>query len=121
MKRLLLLLLVAVSAFSVSAQKDYRGNDRNERYHYKHKGDKRHDLRNNKHNRAEFKKQVMAINHRFDERARAIQKNPFMGRNQKAKKMRELEMHRRMALNECRDRFNVKQRDYANGRRYGRR
>jgi len=117
MKKLLFMLLIIASAITVSAQKDYRGNDRDERYHYKHKGDRKRQL----HNNAEFKRQVAAINHRFDERARSIQRNPFMNRRQKSDKFRELEMHRRMALNECRDRFSGrKQRDYADGHRRSR-
>ena len=131
MKRLLLLLLVTASVLSVSAQKDYRGHDRQDRYHnnnkgdsqdryhYKHKGDRKHELKNKK-NRAEFKKQLANINRTFDDRIRSTRRNPFMSGNQKARKVRELEIHRRSAINECMDRFNVKGRkDFADrNRRY---
>ena len=106
MKRLLLLLIVVASAISVSAQKDYRDRDRNERdrYHYKHDGNRK-QVYKYKRNRVELKRQVAAINRTFDDRVRSIQRNPFMSRNQKSRKIHELEMHRRVALNECRDRF----------------
>lgn len=105
MKRVLFLLLIAVSALSVSAQREYRSNQPNERYHYKNERNK--DLgrkHGNVRNRESYRRQMDRINHEFDARIHSIRRNPFMSRNQKNRKIRELEMHRRVALNEFRDR-----------------
>jgi hypothetical protein len=124
MKKLLLLLLIASSAITVSAQKDYRDNDRNERYHYKHEQRKdvrgRHD--NNDRNKREYQRQMSQINAEFDSRVRSVRKNPFMGRAQKNRKIEELEMHRRVALRESRDRFTGnRSRDFAREKNNNRR
>lgn len=94
MKTVLLLLLIVSSAVTVSAQKNHR--------------DKR-----------EYQRQMAQINAEFDARARSIRKNPFMGRNQKNRKINELEMHRRVALRDCRDRFtNSRSREYVRERNH---
>lgn len=115
MKRVLLLLLIVASAVTVSAQKQYR-NDRDERYHYKY--DNRKEIRGN-FDRRDYKRQVMNINRQFDAKVRSVKKNPFMSRNQKNRKIHELEMHRRMALKEYRKHLNHnRKRDYARERRF---
>lgn len=115
-------MLIVSSAISVSAQKDYRDNGCNDRYHYKYDGDRKKDVykRHDRHfrNRQEFRRQVAQINYDFDRRVRSIERNPFMSRGQKARKIHELEMHRRIALRECHDRFSGNRgRDYARDRR----
>lgn len=121
MKKVLLLLLIASSAITVSAQKTYRDNDRDDRYHYKHERSK--DVRdrnnNNNRNKREYQRQMSRINSDFDSRINSIRRKPFMGRNQKNRKIQELEMQRRVALRECRDRFKGNRgRDYARERKY---
>ncbi len=115
MKRVLFLLLIVVSAISVSAQHDSRRNDRADRYHYKY--DKKKHIRDrNSYSREEYRRQVMAINHHFDSKVNSIRNKPFIGRNQKNRRIHQLEMQRRVALKECRDKF-AKQRDFARDRR----
>jgi hypothetical protein len=114
MKRMLLLLLICASAVSVSAQRDYRKDDRRERYHYKH------DRQKHLGNRGEYRRQVQAINYQFDSRIHSIRENRFMGRNRKNREIRELEVQRRVALQQCRDRyFGGKRKDFARERRRG--
>lgn len=119
MKQLFLLLIIAASAISVSAQKDYRRNDRNESLHYKNDRIDRRDLHKNHGNRQEFRRQSAIINRDYDSRINYIRKSPFMRRNVKARKIRELEAERRVALNQSRERFTGKKvRDYARDRRH---
>ena len=109
MKQLVLVLLIAATSLSVSAQKDYRDNNRK-----KDKYD-RVDRYKDKHNRREkeeYRRQLERINHDYDSRINAVSRNPWINRKNKARKINELETQRRYALNECRARFHRKM-DYA--------
>jgi len=98
-------MLITASAITVSAQKNYKDNDRKDRYHYDYKGDRKHDVNRGRYDRSEYKRQATAINRSFDDRIRSIERNPFMNRRQKERKVQELQMHRKVALKECRERL----------------
>ena len=111
MKHLVLVLLIAATSLSVSAQKDYRDNNR------KHKKYDRVDRYNkndrfNKREKEEYRRQLERINHEYDGRIRSVARNPWMSKRKKADKIHDLEVQRRYALNECRARFH-RQTDYA--------
>jgi hypothetical protein len=126
MKQLVLVLLIAATALSVSAQKDYRNDnrtydkyDRNERYDDRYDRDKRRDDRYRNRDRFDrrekeaLRHQLEAINHRYDAKINSISRKPFMRSSVKARRINELEHERRIALNECRAKFYRKM-DYAN-------
>ena len=120
MKQLVLVLLIAATSVSVSAQKDYRSN-RNHDKHYR--VDRYNNNRYDKFDRRqkeEFRRQLEMINHDFDARIRSVSHNPWIGRRKKAIKINQLENERRIALNECRARF-YRQMDYAERGRNNRR
>lgn len=120
MKQLVIVLLIAATSLSVSAQKDYCENtrkkdkyDRVDRYN-----DKRG--RFDKRQKEEFRRQLEKINHDYDSRIRVVSRNPWINRRNKARKINELENERRYALNECRARFH-RQMDFADRGRNNRR
>jgi hypothetical protein len=118
MKQLVLVLLIAATTLSVSAQKDYRNDnrsydkyDRNDRYDDRYDRDNRrnHRYRNNdrfdRREKEALRHQLEAINHRYDAKINAISRKPFMRSSVKARRINELERERRIALNECRAKF----------------
>lgn len=111
MKRLFLLLLIASTALTVSAQKDYRNSDRDDRYHYRN--DHKDRCQVHKNPRKEMKRQMATINREFNTRIEYVRRHPHMRRNEKARRIEELELHRRLALDRCRDRFSGRHRDFA--------
>ena len=120
MKQLVLVLLIAATSLSVSAQKDYRDNNRNKD---KHDRVDRYDNKNSRldrRQREEFRRQLERINHDYDSRIRSVSRNPWINRRTKARKINELENERRYALNECRARFH-RQMDYAESGKNNRR
>jgi hypothetical protein len=136
MKQLVLLLLIAASALSVSAQKDYRDENRNDdnydRGRYEDRRDRnedkydrndRRDERNSsydkydKHRRQELRRRLDIVNRDYDSRINSVRRNPFMRSRVKARRIEELEYQRRVALDECRSRFS-RQRDYAGEDKY---
>jgi hypothetical protein len=120
MKQLVLVLLIAATSISVSAQNDYRSN----RNHDKHNRVDRHD--NNRYNKFDrrqkelLRRQLEKINHDYDARIRSVSHNPWISRRKKGIKINQLENERRIALNECRARF-YRQMDYADRGRNNRR
>lgn len=118
MKQLFLLLLIAASTVSVSAQRDYRDKDRHERYHYKDNRQDRHRIRDRhvKLNRKEYRHQVAMINRSFDARISEVKRHPFMRRRVKERKIQVLQLERRIALDQLKYRFSGK-REYVKYRR----
>lgn len=108
MKQLVLVVLIAATTLSVSAQKNYRDYDRNnnrvERYDKYDRFDKR--------DKKEFKRQLDRINHEYDAKIRTVMRSPFLSRMAKRRKVDDLQNERRYVLNECRARF-YRQKDYA--------
>jgi hypothetical protein len=120
MKQLVLVLLIAATSLSVSAQNDYHRNNRNKD---KHDRVDRYDNRYDKFDRKQkeqFRRQLESINHDYDARIRSVSHNPWISRRKKANKINQLENERRLALNECRARFH-RQMDYAERGRNNRR
>lgn len=112
MKQLVLVVLIAATTLSVSAQKDYRNDDRDyDRYDrvYRHN---KHQNKFKKREKEAFRRQLETINRRYDARINTISRSPFLGRNAKARKINQLENERRYALNECRAKF-YREMDYA--------
>ena len=122
MKQLVLVLLIAATSLSVSAQKDYRDNNRKrDKYDRVYRyNDNKYD-RFNARQKEEFRRQLERINHDFDSRIRSVSRNVWISRRKKDMKINQLENERRYALNECRAKF-YRQMDYAergrNNRRY---
>lgn len=118
MKQLVLVLLIAATTLSVSAQRDYRNDDRSrDRYD---RVERNNNNRFNKRDKKEFRRQVDRINNEYDARIRTIARSPFLGRNAKSRKINQLENERRYALNECRANFH-RDMDYAEKGRNNRR
>lgn len=116
MKTLVLVLLIAATSLSVSAQKDHCDNRKKDKYD-------RVDRYNDKHNRREkeeYRRQLERINRDYESRIHAVSRNPWISRRNKARKIHELETQRRYALNECRARFH-REMDYAERGRNNRR
>lgn len=112
MKQLVLVLLIAATTLSVSAQKDYRNNDRDrDRYDRVDRNNNKYD-RFDKRDKQAFRRQIDRINSEYDARIHTIQRSPFLGRNAKSRKINQLENERRYALNECRAKF-YREMDYA--------
>jgi len=122
MKQLVLVLLIAATSLSVSAQKDYRDNNRKrDKYDRVYRyNDNKYD-RFNARQKEEFRRQLERINHDYDSRIRSVSRNVWISRRKKDMKINQLENERRYALNECRAKF-YRQMDYAergrNNRRY---
>jgi hypothetical protein len=102
MKRLFLVLVIAGSAFTVSAQSNY--NHSNERYHYKDNRDSRHEVTRPIKKR-ELKNQLATINRDYDVRISYVRNHPNMRRGEKNRQIRELERQRKIALDQCRIKF----------------
>ena len=120
MKQLVLVLLIAATSLSVSAQNEYH---RNNRYKDKHDRVDRYNNRNDRFDRRqkeEFRRQLERINHDYNARIRSVSHNPWISRRKKAIRINHLENERRIALNECRARF-YRQMDYAERGRNNRR
>ena len=117
MKQLALVLLIAVTTLSVSAQRHNRDNDRYDRVE---RYDNNKYDRFNKRDKQEFKRQLDRINHEYDAKIRTVMHSPFLGRRAKDRKIDQLENERRYALNDCRARF-YRQMDYAEKGRNNRR
>jgi hypothetical protein len=112
MKQLALVLLIAITSLSVSAQKDYRSNNRNrDKYDRVERYDDKKSNRFARREKEEYRRQLERINHDYDSKIRSVARNPWVGRKNKARKMDQLERERRHALNECRARFH-RQMDY---------
>jgi hypothetical protein len=121
MKQLALVLLIAATSLSVSAQKDYRDNNRNrDKYDRVERYDNPRDRFNNR-DKEEYRRQLERINHEYDARIRSVS-HSWTSRRNKERKINQLENERRYALNECRANF-YRRMDYAergrqNNRRY---
>ena len=110
-RKLLLVLVIAGSAFTVSAQSNY--NHSNERYHYKDNRDSRHEIHRPVKKR-DLKNQLSVINRDYDARISYIKNHPNMRRAEKNRQIRELEKQRKVALDQCKSRFmNRNHRGYA--------
>lgn len=106
MKQVFLVLLIAATSLSVSAQRNHRDNhNRVERYNDKHD-------RFDKREKEEFQRQIARINHEYDAKIRTVKNRPLMRARVKARKINELEKQRRHELNACRANFYRKM-DYA--------
>lgn len=116
MKQLILLFLIAATTLSVSAQKDYRDNDRkynnrDDRYEDKYERKDRRNDRNTRYDKfssrdkRELRRQIADINRSFDSRIKAVRRQPFTRASVKHRRIQELEYQRRIALNECSARF----------------
>jgi hypothetical protein len=101
-KKLLLVLVIAGSAFTVSAQSNY--NHSNERHHYKDNRDTRNDLHRPIKKR-DLKNQLAVINRDYDARISYIKNHPNMRRAEKNRQIRQLEKQRKIALDQCKSKF----------------
>lgn len=109
MKQLALVVLIAATSLSVSAQRNHRDNDdRRDRVERNHDRYDRFDKRE----KQEFQRQIARINHEYDSKIRSIQRAPFTRARVKSRRINELEGERRYALNECRAKF-YREMDYA--------
>lgn len=108
MKQLALVVLIAATSLSVSAQRNHRDNDRRDRVERNHDKYDRFDSRE----KEQFHRQIARINHEYDSKIRSIQRAPFTRARVKSRRINELEGERRYALNECRAKFYRKM-DYA--------
>jgi uncharacterized protein YecT (DUF1311 family) len=108
MKQLALVLLIAATSLSVSAQRNHRDNDQRDRVERNHDKSDRFNNRE----KQEFKRQIARINHEYDSKIHSIQKSPFMRARVKSRRVTELEGERRHSLNECRAKF-YREMDYA--------
>ena len=106
MKQVFLVLLIAATSLSVSAQRNHRDND----YRVERNYDKNN--RFDKRQKEEFRRQIARINHEYDSKIRSVQNIPFMRARVKARKINRLELERRHELNVCRARFH-RDMDYA--------
>ncbi|MBL7698207.1 MAG: hypothetical protein JNK79_08620 [Chitinophagaceae bacterium] len=113
MKQVFLVLLIAATSLSVSAQRNHRDNNsRIERYNKHDRFDERQ--------KEEFRRQIARINHEYDAKIHSVKNMPLMRARVKARKINELEKQRRHELNVCRANF-YKKMDYADrGRNYKR-
>jgi hypothetical protein len=120
MKQLALVLLIAATSLSVSAQYNHRDN----RNHDKYDRVRRHE--NNRYDKfdgrqkEEFRRQLERINQHYDAKIRSVAHNMWTSRRKKEIKINRLENERRIALNECRAKF-YRQMDYAEKGRNNRR
>lgn len=120
MKQVVLVLLIAVTSLSVSAQKDYRGNNRNHKHDRVDRNVDKYDRndrnarfdRFDRRQKEELRRQLERINHQYDSRINAVRRKPFTRSSVKERRIHELERERRIALNECRANF-YRQMDYA--------
>ena len=110
MKQLVLVLLIAATSLSVSAQKDYR-NRNNGKYDRVDRYNDKHDRFDNR-QKEEFRRQLERINYEYDSKIRTVKNMPLTRTRVKARKIKVLENERLIALNECRARF-YRQMDYA--------
>src|SRR5690348_13420959 len=99
MKRLLLALVIAGSAFTVSAQSNY--NHSNDRYHYRDNRDSRHEM-SRPVNKRGLRNQLAVINRDYDARISYVKNHPNMRRGEKNRQIRDLERQRKIALDQCR-------------------
>jgi hypothetical protein len=108
MKQLALVLLIAATSLSVSAQRNHRDNDRRDRVERNNDKFDRFDNRD----KEEFRRQIARINHQYDSKISSIHNARFMRARVKSRKINEVEGERRYALNECRAKF-YREMDYA--------
>jgi hypothetical protein len=120
MKQLALVLLIAVTSLSVSAQYNHRDNRNHDKY------DRVRRYENNRYDKfdsrqkEEFRRQLERINQHYDAKIRSVVHNMWTSRRKKEMKINRLENERRIALNECRAKF-YRQMDYAERGRNNRR
>jgi hypothetical protein len=113
MKQLVLVLLIAATTLSVSAQRDYHNNNRD---YDKHDRVDRYD--NNRYDKfngrqkEEFRRQLERINQHYNAKINSVSRNHWISRRKREMKINQLENERRIALNECRAKFYRKM-DYA--------
>lgn len=107
MKQVILVLLIAATSLSVSAQRNHRDND-------DYRVERRNDRNNrfDKREKEEFRRQLARINHEYDSKIRSVRNSPFLRARAKARKIDNLEDQRRHELNACRANFYRKM-DYA--------
>lgn len=116
MKQVILVLLIATTSLSVSAQRHRDNDNRRDRVERKNDRYDRFDDRQ----KAEFRRQLARINHEYDSKIRSVRNTPFIRARAKARKINELEDQRRYELNACRAKF-YRQMDYAERGRNSRR
>jgi hypothetical protein len=120
MKQLALVLLIAATSLSVSAQYNHRDNRNHDKY------DRVRRYENNRYDKfdsrqkEEFRRQLERINQHYDAKIRSVAHNMWTSRRKKEMKINRLENERRIALNECRAKF-YRQMDYAERGRNNRR
>ena len=86
MKQLVLVLLIAATSLSVSAQKDYHGNNRKrDKYDRVDRYDDNKYDRFNARQKEEFRRQLERINHNYDSKIRSVSRNPWISRRNKAR------------------------------------
>jgi len=113
MKQLVLVLLIAATTLSVSAQSDYHNNNRDRDKH-----DRVHRYDNNRYDKfdgrqkEEFRRQLERINQHYNAKINSVSRNHWISRRKREMKINQLENERRIALNECRAKFYRKM-DYA--------
>jgi hypothetical protein len=99
MKQLVLVLLIAATSLSVSAQKDYHNNNRKkDKYDRVDRYDDNKYDRFNARQKEEFRRQLERINHNYDSKIRSVSRNLWISRRNKARKINDLENERRYAL-----------------------
>ena len=121
MKQLLLVLLIAATTLSVSAQSDYHNNnrDRNKYDRVDRYDNNRYDRFNGR-QKEEFRRQLERINQHYNAKINSVSRNHWISRRKREMKINQLENERRIALNECRAKF-YRQMDYAERGRNNRR
>ncbi|HUQ65452.1 MAG TPA: hypothetical protein VM101_04825 [Flavitalea sp.] len=119
MKQIALVLLIAATSLTVSAQKDYRNNNRNKDKHDRVDRYEKKRGRLDGREKEELRRQLERINHEYDKRIRSVS-HSWTSRRHKAMKIEQLENERHYALNECRAKF-YRRMDYAERGRYNRR
>ena len=121
MKQLLLVLLIAATTLSVSAQSDYHNNnrDRNKYDRVDRYDNNRYDRFNGR-QKEEFRRQLERINQHYNAKINSVSRNHWISRRKREMKINQLENERLIALNECWAKF-YRQMDYAERGRNNRR
>lgn len=116
MKQVILVLLIATTSLSVSAQRHHDDNDRRDRVERRNDRNYRFDKRD----KQELRRQIARINHEYNSKIHSVKNSPFVRARVKARKINQLEDQRRHELNVCRAKF-YRDMDYADRGRNNRR
>ena len=120
MKQLVLVLLIAATSLSVSAQYNNRDNRNHDKYDRVDRYDNDRYGRSDRRQTEDFRRQLERINQHYDAKINSVVHNRWTSRRKKDMKINQLENERRIALNECRAKFH-RQMDYAERGRNNRR